>query len=694
MKYGHLLLLLATGLVLSCDFKKPAAPSWDLPLNIPMIDRTYPVSELIEGEKNLSGGKDGLLSFKIEKEIDTTFVGHQLTLPDMQQTINLGLDAFEIPDLPVQADRYFFYQLTEEAAAKNGSNSTIAPFAFNNLPAQEHSSADLHYAVLQKGRVRLHIFNYLPVPLRNVLLTLEDPLNGYLIIASPLIGKINALDSTSVEMDIAGKTFPPNSRWLISGDSPGSNGGVISIDQNARVEVLAEMLDSAVSSLEARLPAVTIDREESISFDGQGSTAIEEVAFASGQILVTIDNQTPFSAYGLTLSWLELHPVGIKEPLRLKIDVKPFSRSQGVLDLKSAIATMKMPQVGQVQYFNVAITGRTEALVDQFTRLDDANTLQITLQLRDLQLDHFSGRLQEQKVRLDSTFKAIELSDRLGDLTGVRLSDARLRIELYHTICIPLRFQGTLIAFSDGGEKASLSVDQVILPGTTAGETETQLAELTPQNSDLLSFINIAPTRLSAGGQIQIGDGLTYGQVRKSDYLRGRYLLDLPAYASWERRDVESDWSQFTIDPENAPEKEGGDKADISGDVTSHLTQARLVANIDNHLPIGGEVRFYFSTDSTRLFDLPELILGPVALTAAPVDAGGRVSSVKTQTIVLEIAGKDVSIFQNKSDERKCLYIAEKLTLDGTAGKQVKIYVDDYVHIAGLLQVEAHISDQ
>ncbi len=691
MKQWLYLLCIFSVLHLTCSLEKPLAPKWDTQINVPMIDRTYTIRELIEGKKEFGIGADGLVFFHFEKELEKTYVGDKLSLPDLSESFHLGLEAFHIPDLPVQTDRYYFRQLTTEVIIKDQTTSTIAAFSFNNVPSEEHSTGDLRYAVLTQGIIRIHAYNSLPVELQNVLLTLQDPVSQRLILSTPLIPKIASQDTVLAEINAAGILFPPNARWLLSGNSPGSNGRIITIDQNAKVEVLAELLEAVVSAAEARIPPAKIEHHKEIALQTIGDNAIEEVGFAAGKIRITIDNHSPFTASSLSLQLHQFRRNKTNEPLSLTLSLLPFQKTTLVIDLADVTAKMDLPQVGQPQLLQMDFLGETTDLREQFLTIDANTYAKIDVEIRDVVLDHFSGRLQQQSVLMDSTVRDIQISDRLGDLQGVHLNDARMSLTIYNTIQLPLRFQGALYGFNKSGSTASLTIDQDILPGNSHSESRTTLPLFTPQNSNLLEVINMQPTQLALAGKVLVGDGSSYGKVNKNDYIRGTYTLDLPLYASWQPRTIIGDTTKVYIEPETAESEEKG-KVTLPAKVTKHIRSAELILNVENSLPIGGQVRFYFAVDTTRLFASPDVQPEPVTFPAASVDENGKAKTTTFQ-IKMTLSPEDIKLFQNEGNQVKTIYVVEDLMIYGTNGKKVKVYANDFLRLRGLLLLTISVGD-
>ena len=65
MRPFSILLLFCAG----CSLKSPEAPSWQTQWNIPLVDRSYSVREMVENEDRVMFDADGRLGFHVEEEI-------------------------------------------------------------------------------------------------------------------------------------------------------------------------------------------------------------------------------------------------------------------------------------------------------------------------------------------------------------------------------------------------------------------------------------------------------------------------------------------------------------------------------------------------------------------------------------------------------------------------------------------------
>ncbi len=685
---------LALGIA-GCSLEAPKAPSWDTTLNIPVTDHTYHLDELLKDEENFRTGLDSLLTFHFEEALDTIAVGDHLTLPDIHESLTLGLDAFRIPSLPVMADRFLWAQLTTEAAVPAGTTGVISPFAFNYVPSTIHSSQDLLYAQLISGTARLHLYNRMTVDLENVILSLQDSATGRIMVSSPLVARIAALDSAAVNVDMRGSTIPRQARWLLSGNSPGSRGAVVPVNGQLPFDVVVELMDFVIAAAEARIPAMTIDRADSVGLGEMEGNAIDEAAFESGRMVLSLDNRSPFASPEILFTFPQIRRTATGRALAIPLRLQPNSLTRTEIDLAGLIAKLPLPPAGAPQSVQVEVRAVTDDMRSSFAEVGEMTSLTMRIDLEELALDHFHGRLAPRQVRIDSTLRALDISGEWGDLEGVTLREARLQVEIFTTLNLPFRFRGALHGFSEGRAGIPFPLD-IAVPAASAGALLYQAPLFTVNNSSIVSFINQHPDQIAAAGSAWIGDGLAAGGVRREDRISARFTLDLPFVLSWEERSIDGDLNILEIAPPGAEgdaveEKDG--RLLLSGDATAHLRDAMLELSLENRLPAGGEVTFYFAADSSRIFTRPDLVVGPVKLAAAAVDASGRAAAPAMSKTTLTLSADDLRLFQNGGAGTKQLYFSHRVRIAGSGGRSLRLHFADYVRVQALLRLVVRIGE-
>lgn len=677
-----------------CSLKSPEAPSWQTQWNIPLVDRSYSVREMVEDEDRVMFDADGRLGFHVEEEIAAAAIGENFVLDDFEQTFEVALTDLTIPDMIVGYDHFSFVQLCSEAAGQEGQNVIIHPAVFQRVAGVKHADDRFRSAVIETGRGRLRLYSRLPVALENVALQLRDGATGDILLSAPRVARINPYDSVLVPLDFSSKRIPENNQWLISGSVAGSAGAAVPVRLDQSLEVLTQIDEMRVSYLHAKLPSLALQENEAIELLPGSTLQVEEMAFQRGKVAVTLDNNTPISAETLSWKFQEIKNSS-GDPLHFVIPLTSYTRSVSRIDLRQFVARLDLPANGVEQFLNIDFDGVTRELGDQLYVLDQKSKLSAHVLFSDLAIEHLSGRLQEQEVVLDTVFRSLSLPERLDDLDHVRFGDARLTLDIFNTIQLPLRFEGTLRAWNDKGQSVSFTINEYIQAGSS-GEVRTRLPLFTAQNSPIVQFMDIRPTHLAIAGRAWVGDGVTYGRVSASDYLRARVALDVPARVSWAAKEVHLDTTQIQIKP---AEEEGdlydqGEIVRISADATDRLQGAVIQLKIDNHLPLGGAMHLRLADALARLYDRPNVLLGPIQLPAAAVDAAGRVSAARHIETSLELTAEELALFKNAGMESKPVFIATELSMDSSNGQERQIFSEDYIKVQALLTLKVLVSEE
>ena len=683
-------------LFVACSVKSPQAPSWHTSLNVPLVDRSYTVAELVENEDRMVFDSNGLLGFHMEENIEATKIGENFSLGGFSESFQVGISDLTVPSFSISYDQFYFSGLCSAIAGQVGLNAIVPSCSFQQMAGDRHSDPSFRSTTLLRGIARFFVTSRLPVAVQNLVIQLQDGSTGGIILTAPTISRLNAGEAVEIETAVDGKRIPENNRWLISGLIPGSGGSAVPIRSDQSIDIVTQIDQVQVARLEAKVPSLSLGVSETVEMLPGMTVTIDELAIQKGGLTVTLDNKTPFGSTDVTLEFLDITDKRTALPLSFNMTLKPLGKTTSRLDLTGFVARLDLPRNGSGQFLNVMVSGTTDDLSDRFISLDETSLITAQVQFSDLTVERLSGKLAEQQVVLDTVSKVVDLPERLDDLDMVRFGQARMILDFYNTIQLPIRFDGKLTAMNDKGEQVSFIVNELITPGNGLGEVHTRLQPFTSQNSDIVKLINIRPNRFMASGRAWIGDGMTYGHIMASDYIRAAVVLDVPAVASWTSKEMRLDTTEIRIRPKHAGGDliESGEVDYISGEATDRLGSAKVTANIENHLPVGGSLYLYLAHSLSRLSDKPEVILGPVALPAAATNQAGQVQQPRTFAVTLEISEKDMQIFKNDGADTLPLFIATTLKLDGTDGREKQVFRDDYVKVQALLTMSLLVSQE
>jgi len=446
-----------------------------------------------------------------------------------------------------------------------------------------------------------------------------------------------------------------------------------------------------VDEIYARLPAIDINETDNLKLDvGAG---IKEAAFKSGQVSIKVENTTQIPST-LTFTLNELLNKATNEPMSFTLDLGGNGIDSTKYNLSNYIAKMKVAAPGEVQTTPIMLIGSTDS-TNSPVEVKSGDAFKIDFSMKNIVLDYVEGWLSKHQVNLSTTESTINLPEKFGGLEGIKIGDGRLMITIFNTMGLPIRFEGSIVGTSESGKTATFSLDESIQPGQGGKEeVATIIPPFTPENSNILSFINLPPQRVKASGQAWVGDGATIGRVSSEDYVRAKYALESAFKASWENRTINADTTQLSILPPGFNDNSNDNTTTLNSDVTKDLQKLELHAQIENHLPIGVGIRFRLATDLKNLDKNPDLVLGPIDLPPAPADANGIVTQPVSKESVLSIGENDIRLFQNTSDTPKPLFIATEVLIYSTNGKEVQVFATDYVKVRAFTKIVNRIGNE
>lgn len=677
---------------LSCSFEDPKAPSWDTVVNLPIGDRTYTMEEILSGNESLFSYDNGLLGYRLEGALDTTKVGARLRLPDITHSFTWGVEEFEIPSLVASIAQFLFAQLTDEAILKNGQTSTVAPFTFQDIDAYQLTNPDFQSAFVLSGIVKLKLKNNLPVPLQNVVVKLIDNYTQQTILRSGVFAGIPANDSIEVAIEFADKQLSDSTMWKMSGESPGSGGRNVPIRSEQDVTLIPILSDLRVRNITAKMPDIDFSWDESFYLDD--SVFVQEAKLQSGEITVDFNNHLPVGAkIAFTLDFIRHSKTG--QPLGDSLVLGAKTVTRWVLSLKDYVIDFNTTNQEGQQVIPVHIRGKIFGSQDEFIAIRTDNKISMNLNIHDVVFEYLRGTLIEQEILLNPTEETFERPQEIDEINNIKIHDARLWIDLYNTIQMPIRVDGSLVGYNDTGDSVAIKVEQKIQPGNGAEAALTRIGPFTPANSAILDFINLFPTRIVGSGIVWVGDGMTIGAVKVDDYVFAQYVFEAGAKLSWDETLFHADTTTLRIMPED--DNSGSDQSDIQeidAGMTNRLVSASFYAKVENHLPMGASVLFYFAEDSTRLSEQPGAVLGPIKIDPGVIGSDGAVTQAKEQEITLDLDEEKMNyILQNHTQQPRTVYVLTDIQLHSTNGNPVQIYSSDFIRVQSMAKLVVRVEE-
>ncbi len=635
-----------------CTVNKPESPSWDTNLTVPLLNRTYPVQELVERidqEGLIFDSVNDIVSFNLRLPVDTLrFDADQLSTADLQYHIAERLEEVTMTapsTTPVNVTLASIAGLSSGLPNDSADVTAMGFTVFNTIPAFSTFSS----ATFSGGTLRIQIDNNLGVSLDTIYTQLYDIDRSVVVSVDTFATPLATGANTSVDIFLGGKTMSNNIRVTATCHTPGGTvTGVSTRYLGTSVEFPDEL---TVTAATAQIPTFSCSMTQSVAFDEDGR--IDQVTLGSGMFRTTITNASNLtSSFTVTVPDLKLNGVA----LTVTRQVGPFSTVNVNTNLAGYQITPTDVTTPQQIMFDaegtIFGTGSNQVQVNQ------SDSFVVVAELSNLNFASITGAIDSTVINFDNFDQNIDVP--MG-LDSAQIQDGMITLEIENALDMP----GTVDITLNGNNGKTMHLSGVITPGSPGQPSTVNLSDTSAGD-----FFSPIPSEVTIVGSAVIGDGTYTGTITEDDYVVSNVIISAPLNISIPQ-------TTFDADVENADIE-----SDDIDEITDHITEAQFVYSITNHLPLGASVSIYISTDSATVFTSPLLVFDSLSVDGAPVTAQGVVTDTTftgERTIVLDSA--DIQVFNNP-----VLYIGQRMTLESTDGQFVKMTGGDYVHVVGRLE--------
>ena len=677
------LFLGCVGVFLNCALDQPKAPSWEVDLQVPLTNQSISIHDLLSRQDNVFSYEDGLIGLRAEGNFDTCRVADNLKIPDVEEHIAVDIPNLTIPRLNADDASFTLAELAPDVAAHDGENTYVPSFQFSNVMGYLVPENDVTSIVLTKGDARLVYENNLPVDLVNIVFTLIEPSTGEVKIVSPTIERIAAGHKDSLDVDISGKELTCNGKWYVAGESPGATDHKVKIDAKATVSLLVDFVDFRVNSVTGRGRAFYVEHKDSVTLDQ--SIQIREAEFKQGTLGFDIKNSLPMDL-DVKIESPHIRSLLTNRPLELQFNAPRRSWAKKSIDLRDyKIDFGELSGSPQMMQFSFEASG--ESGDDEIVTVSEQDSISLNFHIQNAVIDRFRGCLDHYAISVAPIEHAVHLPKDLGRFSGLNMADARLDIQFYNAINMPIEMRGKFVGVGKDGASATLEIDSEIQPGRDEEEVLTSLPFESPDNKQILNIVNLMPQQIQFSGSAFIGDGLTEGLITSNSYVRAHYLLETPASLSWKESALLPDTTFLQINPAGIKEADLVKGAvHLDAEKTNVLHAFVISSEIENHLPVGATIEFRLA-DVLSQTEEADLVLSPIEIQAASIDVSGRTEESNKKIAEIKLEGDDAAIFHNNSDEAKLLRLVSKINLHGTNGEKVKVYESDFITINSMAKI-------
>ncbi|MGD0337559.1 MAG: hypothetical protein ABSB78_02100 [Bacteroidota bacterium] len=640
----------------------PVAPSWDVTLNLPLVNHTYTIQDIIQNNPTLfKTGKNGILLYTTSAVIKPTTVGDSLTISDDSIAFQSVIGKFSLKDASTTSDTITLGQIAPELAPANGRFALIPQTPFNKSSIPMDTIRQFREITIDRGTLIVKVKNNLPTAIDHLTLTFFDQFekeSGEILTASfpnPIPSKVSDSLSCPLPARRIGNLISFNvSGILLSSDS------AVQIDTSTGFLVGLHFKDLKVTQAEARIPEVTFITQN--TFPLTDSSSISSAEIKSGHM--SIKAAMPYHASG---------NINIKIPNLTLPDGSPFHPTIPVTKKQSKIDTTFLLN----GYFFLAPQRQINYTID--TRIDDSGADYVILNAT----DSVSGTVTFSKIILKSltgivkpitiTVKhTISLDTKSINklISGtVRFNDASLIARLETP---PQGFDYDVNGFIIGWNRKTGRKDSLPIPPDqryiNAG-TDSIVFRKTDVTNFLNSFTPNLPDSLALNAVALVNPtGTQEKTIYDTDSISGAVSFELPFNLS-----IAGGVYQDTVSSNDTNDYRQSDISDGNG---RNINSARVDIELENSLPValGIDTLKFLDKAHRRLFVIPKQGQ-PQILVQSGVVIGGVVTQTTKSISYIELTHSDATQLDSAD------YVVMSLHLETPTTEAVRFRSTDWVKV-------------
>jgi len=633
--------------LVQCTIKKPEAPTWRTNIVLPLSNKTWDMSELIEklDQENLTTDSLGNPFFYYENVLDTVTINGSFTIDNVSQTI---AESLGVIDLDPITGSDFQINLSDEFSVPPGDFPDTSFTISNSMP----TIGDFSSVTVATGYTQLVIDNDFGLDLDTVIVTIIDDISSLPVTTYSIPGGIASGARSTTQIDLSGKTISNQLSVELQCHTPGAFS--FSLADKSLSTAVSMPLGLSVSSATAKIPQIS--KSFSNTVDITSEHQLQSAVLDNGRLVLDIHNNTNLAA-ALTITLPDIFNGA--SPLVINQPISEGSYRQYTYDLQG----YSLEPVDQIMPQSISI--EVAAVVDssgaELVTVDAGDDISVSASIENISFGEVAGIIATTTADFDNIEQDIDLPTGFED---IQLPSATITIEIENAVNIPGSFAVTVTG--DQGQLKTIS--GTVSPGTPGNPVTTVITD-----SDLGDFMNPIPQSITVTGSATFGDGSTSGSITPNDYVIADFTLSSPLELIIGGNTFDGEWEDSELD--------------IDSSVVDGLHQASFNAIITNHLPVGISAEILLSGDSATLYTNPEVVLGPITVTAGELNLDGTVSAATISENTLAMDSADLQVLYNDT-----LWVGELITLESTSGQAVRMTASDSFSISSYIEVDFDFS--
>ncbi|MBD3288078.1 hypothetical protein GF337_04685 [candidate division KSB1 bacterium] len=653
-RYSTILMLVFLTL-LNCEMEKPAQPSWETALRIPLMSKKIPISDIVEEESNLLSDSTGQVHFKFEKKIDTFLLEDKLSLSPNSNEYRTELGVFKVETPEHRSMDVSLTDIYPMSSSMAGESAIIPPFEISPIIKKLAPYPDFAWISIETGEIIITLTNNLDIILGKPLhLNLYDCSDNKLIDALTIDKLIHPGENVIKRIQLDGKRISNSLQIKISGASAGTQGEIVPIDSASSMLIECEISELHVSSALAQVSDLHIGSSSFLHISD--SIAIHHATIKQGSMQFCI-NQSFSANATVEISFPQLFDKSGRE-LKETISLSGSGDHIRNIMLDGFTVQSEKAAIGN-QHLEICWHATIKSS-NKMLLIDEHDFVNMNFSISEIIFQEVSGVLKTVEMEIEPLREEIDFFD---DLSSIQLQNAGVTIYIKNSINFPAQTDLLLKGISRDGDIANLTVREKI-PAASPHSIETTTIILDKRNSNIVEFLNNLPQKVEIYGTVSLGDGVCEGTVTQNDFFEAMLEITAPLSISMDAQEIEVKPDTLKI------------KNDVREKITTNLLSGEFFATINNSIPLGASIYINISKTDSSVYLNPDIVIGPVEIQPAKINDSGIVTDAVQKSTHFMLTEDDLRLFENPE-----LFMGLKIKMPGTENQIITITSSNFINV-------------
>jgi hypothetical protein len=640
---GTLWLFLFTCLLaFRCSIEKPSAPTWNVKLTVPLINRYYDMAALIEemDEPYLKTDSLGNPWFGFEEDLDTIRLTNDLKCDSAFYQFK---DTLGIVNIHESESKTLVLSVGDFYSGPPG----VVPPCTMNVHSDLDTFSIYSQLTVKNAYFTMALSNHLGLNFDWLQINIIDQKTQDSLKTVMFPQGLAEGDSDVHPVILSNRTLSNHLGVELTGFS---SGGELSELENKHFALSLTLDSLTIIQGIVKSPSFEVQYDQEVLLPTQ--SFIDSARIKTGTLILNLQNYTDVpSDIRINLPVLTKNGASLSGECRLP--------ASGHCNLPLTLEGYDF-QPHRENKISVQIEAKSDCSEDDLVSFTSSDSIFIDASVSELIFSQIAGIIESTAIRIDDVTRHLDLPP---GFESAHLTRASMNLDVYNGVDLPAQLQVTI----RGDKQQELNMNAEIAAG---GPFETSVTSV--YEDQLQTLFNPVPQTITVSGEVVCGDGQTFGIVREGDFFFGRIKVSSPV-------EMVLDSCQVKVDEDS--EEVNDDVKDL---IINQVNSSGVVLKIESHLPLDAQARIFISRNPDNVLSNPDLIIGPINVPKGELNPDGSVkSSVSTQAR-LDLNRSQLQVFTAEP-----FYLAGIIDFPGGSGQKIKATAADYIRIMSYLEIDA-----